>query len=216
VHDQQRQVRAQIGPQQGVVVATRAFDAGTVIDLDALENGFVVRDAPQSLAPDDAVTDIDELSGATLAGPLPAGAILTRVQLTPESGATFRLRRGERGLVVPVAPVGGGVPTTGARVDVFAAGEAGGGFAELVVAGSEVLAVGEVADPAGDSGIPDDAAPETGGLTVSISLTLRVSLRQAARIMAAQAGGSRLAVIDRPRGERDAGPVVERMSASAN
>lgn len=211
---QQRAVRAQVGPQATAVVAIAALEGGVQLGPDEVAQGFALRHVPQALLPVGALRDPLELSGAVLAGPLAAGAIVTQVDLAGADGVAGRLRRGERSVSLPVAFVGGVAPSAGGRLDVIAAGEAGGGFAELVIAGAEALDVREDevgAEPAAEGADAADSAtaPLPGG-----TVTLRVTLRQAARLLAARAGGAKLAVLQRPAGDRRAGgAIIERLAA---
>ncbi len=206
---QQQEVRARIGPQAVAVVARATIERTARLDAGFVEQSFARRPVPRTLLPDGALNDPLELIGAELVAPLPAGAIVTQSQLVAASGAAAGIGPGERGVAVPVSFASGTPPVPGARLDVIAAGEAGGGFAELVIAGAETLAVRD-AGVAAES----DAAGGASSLPQGV-VTLRVTVRQAARLLAARAGGASLTVLARPPGDRRVrGPVVERLRAA--
>jgi Flp pilus assembly protein CpaB len=195
---QQRELRREIGPLATAVVARSSLARGERVTGDAAGRYFAPRRVPAALLPAGAVRDPLELAGVTLAAELPAGAIVTRSHFASRRPAS-RAPRGQRRIAVDVRFAGGEAPAVGGRVDVIAAGESGGGFAELVLAGAEVLDVA-----------PGATADATG------RLALRVTLRQAARLLAARAGGAQLAVLERPPNEGAAvSPVLERLRGPA-
>lgn len=208
VHDQQRQVRAQIGPQSAVVVALAPQRRGDRIDDTTANVAFERRMVPRNLIPDGALRDPLEMAGAVLAADVPAGTMLAQAHLVALGPGERTVRPGERRVTVPVEFVDGASPRPGDRVDVLASGESGGGFAELVLAGASV----ELAQDGGQAVDPEDA-PTGGGSGGSVTLT--VTLRQAARLLAARAGGATLGVVIRPPGDDESpGPILERLQAA--
>lgn len=199
VVQQQRSVRAQVGPLERVVVAANGFERGDKLDAALAERGFAVRSVPRSMLPDGPLVDPMQLIGATLAAPLARGAIVTERDVASPSRAEGGLEKGERQLRVPATLAGAADAQAGDRVDVLATGEAGGGFAELLLAGAELIAVDQ-----------DDAGAD------AAQVTLRVTLRQAARLLAARAGGATLALLARAPGDRAvSSPLLERLRGPA-
>ncbi len=201
VATQQRELQREIGPLATAVVARGSHARGDRLTADAAQRDFARRQVPAALVPAGAVRDPLELAGVVLAAELPAGTIVTRSHLASRASA-HRAVRGQRRVAVDVQFAGGIAPAVGSRVDVIAAGEAGGGFAELLLAGAEVLdaAPGAQAPPP-DAGTGDAAATDG-------RLILRVTLRQAARLLAARAGGAQLAALERPPSEGTAAPAL--------
>jgi pilus assembly protein CpaB len=183
-------LRRRVGPLVGVVVARRALEPGTALRASDLG----VRRVPTRFAPAGAFPSPTGLIGARLAGAVPAGADVTSAALddgeAPRPGAP--VRAGER--VADVVAVGSAETIApGARVDVLVTRERADGAAgrtELALEDVEVLAVraAEVA--------PGDRA----GARVAASL--RVTLRQAVYLAAAQAFASELRLLPRAAGDR--------------
>lgn len=208
VNDQQRQVRAQIGPQVAAVVALAPLGRGDRIDGAAAESALGRRMVPRALVPDGALRDPLEAAGAVLAADIPTGAMLTQSQLATHGPGERIARPGERRVTLPVTFVDGAAPRPGDRVDLFAYGEAGGGFAELVIAGARVDLAQDVAQA------PEEDAVGAGGGPSGI-VTMTVTLRQAARLLAARAGGASLGAVIRPPGDVESpGPILERLKAA--
>ena len=116
------------------------------------------------------------------------------------SGAPAGLRKGERAVEVAVAG-GAGLEDAagpGARVDVLVSTEAGEGPGRsfLALEDVEVLDLGPAA--------PDAPAPETegDGPAASATATLRVTLRQAVYLTAAQNFAREVRLLPRPAGDR--------------
>jgi pilus assembly protein CpaB len=113
--------------------------------------------------------------------------------------------RGERAVTVEVA---GGLtdagPAPGSRVDVLVSTEGpGGGRTQMALAGAELLGVGEAA--AGYS----DADPATASAGTTTLATLRVTVRQAIYLTAADNFAREIRLLPRPPGDRSrAGAVV--------
>ena len=183
-------LRERLGPLVAVVVAQRPLDSGA--RLRASDLG--VRRVPQRFAPAGAFARPEELIGEQVGAPLGAGSDITAAALkVPEAtrpGAP--VRTGER--VADVVATGSPraiVP--GGRVDVLVTREAADGTAgstELALEDVEVLAVRAADVGPGDRGDQHVAA------------SLRVTLRQAVYLAAAQSFASELRLLPRAAGDR--------------
>jgi pilus assembly protein CpaB len=187
VHDRVASVERRVGPLVTVAVAARDLAAG-----DRLRSRDIrLRRVPAAYVPRDALGP-DALTPAALAGagragvPVAAGSYLTAGLLG--RGAARRsaaLRPGQRAVEVAVA--GGPALATaapGSRVDVVVSTEPrdGPGRTFVAIAGAELLAL----RPAGDAEAPEHAGaaiPSEGARAIA---TLRVTLRQAVYLTAAQ------------------------------
>jgi pilus assembly protein CpaB len=187
-------VARQLSPAVPVVVAKRDLDAGAKIE----EGDLAVRRIPVRFAPAATASLPLEVLGLRLAVPAPRGAPIGLAHFERAASGPA-VRRGERAAdVVAVAPPEVVVP--GARVDVVVTRDrdAGNGGAELVLQGAEVLAArpaGTGADDRGD-GLPRVAA------------TLRVTLRQAVYLAAAQSFAREIRLLPRAAGDTRREPGV--------
>jgi pilus assembly protein CpaB len=179
-------IARQMSPTVEVVVARRDLAAGVSLrDAD-----LAIRRVPARFAPAGAAVLSVEVLGQRLAVPAPRGAPIGIAHL--EMAATGpAVRRGERAAeVVAVAPPDVVVP--GARVDVVVTRDraAGGGGAELALQDAEVLGARPVSagEAAGD-GLPRVAA------------TLRVTVRQAVFLAAAQSFAREIRLLPRAPGD---------------
>jgi pilus assembly protein CpaB len=202
------EVEAQVGALVPVLVTTGGVPPGTRLRAAQL----AVRQVPRRFAPTDALVAPEQAVGQKVAGALAPGGYVTAGALTAaresQRGGGGPIRRGERSVDVAVA--GGealaGAPP-GARVDVILTTEprAGGG---AVAAGRTYLALQDVellgtraADGAGGG---DGAAAHA--TTVA---TLRVTLREAVFLTAAQSFARELRLLLRAPGDRRAArPLV--------
>jgi pilus assembly protein CpaB len=182
-------VRSQIGPLVPVVVAGGDLPAGRRLSARDL----AVREVPERYAPAGAAIVPATLAGGRLAVAVPRGAVLGEFQLaTEEAVATPPVEPGERAAEV----VGLGAPelvVPGARVDVLVTRDGEGGEAagaELALEDVEVLA----ARPA-PAGARDDGAEW-------VAATLRVSVRDAVYLAAAQSFARELRLLPRASGDR--------------
>jgi pilus assembly protein CpaB len=211
VHDRERSVAAQVGPAVQVLVAARDLHAGARISARAL----AIRRVPARFVPRDALASAAGVVGARLAVPVAAGGYLTAGLF---EGSNSRHRRAEgvgrgwRAVVVEVSGAAG--LAAGSRVDVLVSTEsgAGGGRTLVALAGAELLRLeaaggtavapeGPVADgPAG--GGPATGGPATAGPTAVA--TLRVTLRQAVYLTAADNFAREIRLLARPPGDRSA------------
>jgi len=179
-------LRRELGPVVPVVVTRAAIPAGRPIAARAL----AVRRVPARYAPADAYRSPREVAGLRAAVPIPAGTDLGAA-LTGTGGGPGGppLRAGER--VAHVVAIGApDAVVAGGLVDVLvtrdAAGGGGTGAARVELAGAEVLA----AAPAPDAGREADGLPR-------VAVTLRVTLRQAVALAAAQSYAREIRVLPR-------------------
>jgi pilus assembly protein CpaB len=188
-------LRAQLGPVVSVVVARADLPAGRVVRAGDL----ALRRIPARYADPGAATAPETLIGLRLAaavargGQLGPGLVATR----PDAAAP-PVRRGERAAEV-VAVGDRALIVPGARVDVLVtrdgdSGAAGG--AELALEDVEVLA----ARPA-----PPAARDEAGR---RVAATLRVSVRDAVFLAAAQSFAREIRLLPRAPGDRGRSGVV--------
>lgn len=197
VREREQDVEARVGPLTPVLVATRDLAA----DTELPEAAVGVKRVPARFVPPDALGSKAELVGARTAVAVAAGSYLTVAQFQPAasagSGGT-RLARGERAVEVGVAG-GQGLAELGpgARVDVVVSTEAGAGGGRTFVAlsGAELLALRHDA-AAGYS------AEGEGEVAPSALAVLRVTLRQAVYLTAADNFGREIRLLARPPGDR--------------
>jgi pilus assembly protein CpaB len=198
VHNRERSAAEKLGPQVDVLVAARDIRVGTRIGRDAL----ALRRVPARFVPPGALASPAGVVGARVAVPVRAGTYLDAgLFASSESDPSGRgIRTGERAVTVEVS---GGAAlaglAAGARVDVLVSTEsgAGGGRTTMALAGAELLRSGE---PAGGAYPGSDAAePSTGPTSLA---TLRVSIRQAIYLTAADNFAREIRLLPRPPGER--------------
>jgi pilus assembly protein CpaB len=191
-------LRREIGPAVPVLVARTGLAAGARIAPGAL----AVRRVPARYAPAGAYRSPGEVSGLRAAVAIPAGADLDPTLVndgTSASGPTGpALRAGERvAQVVAIGPAQALAP--GARVDVLVTRDGAGdaaGSTTLALEDVEVLSAGRAPDAGGngsDAGLP------------RVALDLRVSVRQAVFLAAAQSFARELRVLPRAAGDRRRG-----------
>jgi pilus assembly protein CpaB len=203
------EVEAEVGPLVPVVVARVPVPAGG--RLAAAE--LAVRQVPERFAPSDALTAPAEAVGQRVAGALAAGGYVTAGGLTvagPSAqggdGGAGRdggpIRGGERRVEVAVA--GGealAAAQPGTRVDVLVTteprgGAAAGGRTYLALQDVELLA----ARPAGDAG---GAGASSGAAAHATTIaTLRVTLREAVFLTAAESFAREIRLLPRAPGDR--------------
>jgi len=194
VHERERRAARELGPSVGLLVAARDLPVGARIAGGSL----AVRHVPARFAPPDALPSGADVVGARLAVPTRAGGYLTAGMLAGAVGRNeYGLRRGERAVTVEVA---GGLadagPAPGSRVDVLVSTEgSGGGRTRMALAGAEVLGMGEAATGYSD---PDPSAASPGRMALA---TLRVTLRQAIYLAAADNFAREIRLLLRPRGD---------------
>jgi pilus assembly protein CpaB len=203
VAERERQVEERVGPLVPVLVAARDLPSGARVTGRAL----AVRRVPARFVPPGAIGSAAEVAGARTAVPLGAGSYLTAGQLESAAGsgpgaAGSQLGPGERTVEVGVSGSGTlGALAPGARVDVVVSTEpaGGGGAGRTFVALADVQLLALRHDPAGGaySEAGDEASPAPTALA-----TLRVTVRQAVYLTAADNFGREIRLLDRPPGDR--------------
>lgn len=181
----------QLAPLVGVVVARADLDAGEALRARQL----AVRRVPERYAPADAIGEPAALEGSRLAVAVASGGYVTAGMLAgPEATAVGpAVRHGERALEI-LAAGAAELVTPGARVDVLVTrdGAAGEGATELALQDVEVL----------DARPAPEAAASEGIVGPRVAATLRVSLRQAVYLAAAQAFARDVRLLPRAAGDR--------------
>jgi pilus assembly protein CpaB len=175
-------LRDRVGPAAAVLVAVRSLDAGRRLAPEDL----ALRRVPERYAPAGSVAVPALIVGQRLAVPVPAGAPVGEHLLAP-AAAGPAVGPGERAVEV-VATASAEVVVAGSRVDVVVTREAGDGpgSAELALEDVDVL----VARPAGRG----EAGPR-------VAATLRVTVRQAVYLAAAQAFAREIRLLARAPGD---------------
>jgi len=188
-------LRREVGPAVPVLVARTALRAGARLDPAAL----AVRRVPARYAPAGAYRSPDEVAGLRAAVAIPAGADLDPAVVDdgtrPEGPAGPALRPGER--VAQIVAVGPAASlAAGSRVDVLVTREAArGGAGATTLALEDVEVLGAARAPAADGDASDSGLPR-------VALQLRVSVRQAVYLAAAQSFARELRVLPRAPGDR--------------
>jgi pilus assembly protein CpaB len=191
-------LRREVGPPVPVLVARTALSAGARIGPGAL----AVRHVPSRYAPAGAYRSSAEVTGLRAAVAIPAGADLDPSLVddgtTPAVRAGPALRAGERvAQIVAIGPAQALGP--GARVDVLVTRDGAGdaaGSTTLALEDVEVLAAGRAPEAEGSG--PDAGLPR-------VALDLRVSVRQAVYLAAAQSFAREMRVLPRAPGDRRRG-----------
>jgi pilus assembly protein CpaB len=199
VESRQREVEAAVGQLVPVLVTRADAEAGARLKAAQL----AVRQVPSRFVPRDALAAPDEVAGQRLATALPAGSYVTASALDAHRGRESAtpgapIRRGERSADVAVAGGEGlaGAPA-GTRVDVLVTTESRsgtGGRTYLALQDVELLGVRPAdAGGGGDGG--------TGGRATTVA-TLRVTLREAVFLTAAQSFAREIRLLVRARTDR--------------
>jgi pilus assembly protein CpaB len=176
----ERALRTTIGPSTTVVVAARDLAAGEPLTPGRL----TVRTVPRRYAPRDAASDPVQLVGLR-----PRVAIAAGHDVAPsavDEGAGAVLRAGER--IADIVAIGdAALVRPGVRVDVLVTRDGGdrNGSTRLALEDAEVVGV--------------SAAPGDGGdaMGMRIAVALRVTVRQAVYLAAAQNFATELRVLPR-------------------
>jgi pilus assembly protein CpaB len=201
VRQREQSVEARVGPLVGVLVAARDLPA----DARVSARSVTIRQVPARYVAPDALGSAGQVEGARTAVPVAAGSYLTASHFrgtgsAGEPGADRGLGRGERTVEVGVTG-GSGLAQAGAgaRVDVVVSTEPGGtgGRSFVALADVELLALrgGSAVSAYGGA---DDEAPEAN----TALATLRVTLRQAVYLTAADNFGREIRLLVRPPGDR--------------
>jgi pilus assembly protein CpaB len=202
VHEREQTAARELGPTVDVVVAARDLGAGERATTGAL----ALRRVPARFAPPDALTSDVGLAGARASAAVPAGGYLTAGMVeSAERRATDGLRRGERVVTVQVAGAGA-LPdvTPGSRVDVLVSTETGtaGGRTVMALAGAELMRLGEPTGGGYDGpDIEGDGLADPSAAPTSLA-TLRLSVRQAIYLTAADNFAREIRLLARPPGDR--------------
>jgi pilus assembly protein CpaB len=195
VRERERSVAAQLGPAVPVLVAVRDLRAGARVSPGAV----ALRRVPARFVPPDALASSAGVVGLRPAAPVAAGGYLT-AGLFERSNDGHRgggdVGRGERAVTVEVSGAVG--LAVGSRVDVLVSTEAGagGGRTLMALAGAELLRLAPSSGPA-DGATPTE--PAAAGPTALA--TLRVSLRQAVYLTAADNFAREVRLLARPPGD---------------
>jgi pilus assembly protein CpaB len=205
VHERERRAAERLGPSVEVLVAARDLPAGARVARGSL----AVRRVPARFVPPDALASRAGVVGARVAVPVSAGSYLNAALFAgtgngeEEKGAG----RGEREVSVQVANASAlaNVGTRG-RVDVLVSTEAGvgGGRTVMAIAGAELLSLA-----ATDRGYSEPEATERASAGQTALATLRVTVRQAIYLTAADNFAREIRLLARPPGDRSrAGSVI--------
>jgi len=185
----------EIGPLLPVVVARTQLPAGTEISAGRL----AVRRVPARFAPPGSVASPASIQGLKTAIPIPAGGFMLASAVS-ESGTAAPgppVRAGERVAdVTAVAPLD--LVQPGTHVDVLVSQEAGDGSTGKTVLALEDVEVLAATPAAGESTGDDPSRPR-------VAASLRVDLRQAVYLAAAQAFARELRLLPRAAGDRGEG-----------
>jgi len=198
VHERERRAAEELGPTVEVLVAARDIPSGTRVAREAL----AVRRVPARFVPRDALVSSAGLLGARVAVPVAAGSYLNAGSFEGGEGGGGEDvgRRGERAVTVGVAGAGALADLApGARVDVLVSTETGpaGGRTVMALAGAELLRLGEEREadyPAADASADGSTGPALA--------TLRVTLRQAIYLTAADNFAREIRLLARPPRDR--------------
>jgi pilus assembly protein CpaB len=194
------EVERRIGAPVPVVVAARDIGPGTELRRRDLR----VEHVPGRYAPRDAPTAPEQAVGLSTAGPVAAGSPITTgvVGAADLGSGPAALRKGERAVEVAVTASAGLAETAGpgARVDVVVSTEPADGPARSLVALEDVELLGLQPSAGGDL-LAESADPGTAG-PAGAAATLRVTLRQALYLTAAQNYGREIRLLSRPIGDR--------------
>jgi pilus assembly protein CpaB len=205
VHQRERRAAEQLGPVLAVLVATRDLPAGSRVGRGAVG----IRRVPAHFVPPDALSSAVGVVGARTAVPVAAGSYLN-AGLFAGTGARRGeqgIRRGERAVTVEVAGESATAGLTpGRRVDVLVSTDnAAGGRTQMALAGAELLRMSEAAS----AGYPEPDTPGETSTGPAALATLRVTLRQAIYLTAADNFAREIRLLARPPGDRSqAGGVV--------
>jgi pilus assembly protein CpaB len=205
VESRERQIEAAVGRLVPALVTRSDIAAGARLTGPKL----AVRQVPARFVPRDALAAPGEVAGQRLATALPAGSYVTASALDARAGRGQAepgapIRGGERSTEVAVAGGEGlaGAPP-GTRVDVLVTTESrsgAGGRTYLALQDVELLG----ARPA-DAGAAGNGGAGSHATTVA---SLRVTLRQAVYLTAAQSFAREIRLLVRGRTDRRAAPGV--------
>jgi pilus assembly protein CpaB len=197
------EVEAQVGSLVPVLVARQDVAAGNRVKAGTL----AIRQVPERFVPADALSAPEQAVGRRARAPVAAGGYLTAGTFASATGSAAGepapLARGQRAIEIPVA--GGQAladAAPGTRVDVLVTTETRSGAGRTFLALQDVELLGVRA--AGDSRTQDGAAARATALA-----TLRVNLRQAVYLTAAQSFAREVRLLVRAPGDRRSAPALE-------
>src|SRR4051794_2507001 len=209
----EREVEAAVGPLVPVVVTRADVPPGTRLKPQQL----AVRQLPARFAPRDALAAPDQVAGQRTGAALPAGGYVTAGALQTPGGANddgalpgMPVKRGERSVDVAVA---GGEELSsappGTRVDVIVTTEPSGNGSR---GGRTYLALQDVellqARPADGTDGGGAASGDGAAAHATTTATLRVTLRQAIYLTAAQSFAREVRLLTRAHGDRRPAPPL--------
>jgi pilus assembly protein CpaB len=209
VERRERGIESQVGEPVPVVVAASDLRQGQRIGAKQAARQLAVRQVPARFAPPDALAAPEDAVGATLAAPVAAGGYVTGGALAgpgddggSEPGSA--IAPGQRAVEVAVA---GGEELTaagpGGLVDVVVTSERGEGEGRTYLALEAVELLS--ARPGGEAARSGEGA----GSTQATLATLRVTLRQAVFLAAAQSFAREIRLLPRAASEkRRSGPLA--------
>jgi pilus assembly protein CpaB len=201
VDSAERRVADQVGPLVPVLVARSELPAGTKIVADRL----AVRQVPARFAPADALPGPAAAVGLRPAASVAPGGYVTEGVLAEgpsKDDARGGVAPGER--ATEVAVTGGEAlldAPPGTRVDVLVTTDPANGRGRAYLALQDVELLATRAAPSGDAG--DGAAAHATTLA-----TLRVTLRQAVYLTAAQSFAREIRLLARAPGDRSSAPAL--------
>jgi pilus assembly protein CpaB len=187
-------VRAEVGPLVPVVVAGGEIRAGTLLTADRAEKMLEQHRVPLRYAPSHVVDSVVRVVGYRITVALHRGDYVSDSTLAAGGETSPSERSGGRAIEITVAGAGSLAnalrPNT--HVDVLITTDRGGGSPRtyLALQDAELLGFSPASRDAGDT----EAAKATA--------TLRVSLRQAVLLTAAQNFARELRLVPRPSGDR--------------
>lgn len=198
------EVDARVGPLVPVVVASSDIPRGRLVTPAVAAASLVERQVPKRFAPPGALRARAEAVGFEVAAGLAAGDYLGELQLrSPREAGGPQARSSGDTRLVEVAVAGarrmGDVLRAGSTVDVLITTERGGSPGRTFLALQRVPVVGFAA---GGGSVGDQSAAADG------RVTMRVTLRQAVLLTAAENFAREVRVVPRAAGDdRRVGPV---------
>jgi pilus assembly protein CpaB len=187
-------VRAQMGPLAPVVVATKELPRGLLVTPRTVLERLAERRVPVRYVPPDSLRSTRDALGLRVRSRVPAGSYLGGAQLGPPESRPDPGLAGHQSRVVEVS-VSGAATTAEllrprARVDVLITSERGPGPPRTYLSLQRVALVG-LRSLRSDAAGADDSGPDA-------VAALRVSLRQAVLLTAAQNFARELRLVLRP------------------
>jgi pilus assembly protein CpaB len=193
-----RDVRAQIGPLVPVLVARTDIGRGERLTAKRASSRLAIRSVPERFAPPSALRSPSEAIDLRMASGIAAGDYVSRADLTAANPAVAA-STGSGGRLVELPVVGGsavrGFLRPDLRVDVLVTSEQAQGSGRTYLALQRI----ELADL---RRIEEDDRAATGDTRRADSVaTLRVTLRQAVLLTAAQNFAREVRLVPRPMGD---------------